>query len=121
MESADGTQPYCQEATSSTNQVHIVSPTTSKKQKRLGPAPIASIEEPTSDENKLMDSQNQTQRSRWYNTKECVSPKMQSSCTSALTPSTPRIDISRASSHSSHHDSRDSSPENVFEQVKQFV
>lgn len=64
-----------------------------------------------------MDSQNQTQRSRWYNTKECVSPKMQSSCTSALTPSTPRIDISRASSHSSHHDSRDSSPENVFEQV----
>lgn len=32
------------------------------------------------------------------------------------TPSTPRIDISRASS-SSHHDSRDSSPENVFEQV----
>lgn len=31
-------------------------------------------------------------------------------------PSTPRIDISRASS-SSHQDSRDSSPENVFEQV----
>lgn len=54
MESADGTQPYCQEPTSSTNQVHIVSPTTSKKQKRLGPAPIASIEEPTSDENKLV-------------------------------------------------------------------
>lgn len=34
------------------------------------------------------------------------------------TPSTPRIELSRASS-SSHHeeDSRDSSPENVFEQV----
>lgn len=32
------------------------------------------------------------------------------------TPTTPRIDISRASS-SSHHDSRDSSPENVFDQV----
>lgn len=34
-----------------------------------------------------------------------------------LTPSTPRIDISRASSSSHHEDSRDSSPENVFEQV----
>ena len=32
------------------------------------------------------------------------------------TPTTPRIDISRASS-SSHHDSRDSSPDNVFDQV----
>ncbi|XP_063708952.1 titin [Culicoides brevitarsis] len=32
------------------------------------------------------------------------------------TPTTPRIDISRASS-SSHHDSRESSPENVFDQV----
>lgn len=31
--------------------------------------------------------------------------------------STPRIDISRASSSSQHEDSRDSSPENVFEQV----
>lgn len=30
---------------------------------------------------------------------------------------TPRIDISRASSSSQHGDSRDSSPENVFEQV----
>lgn len=29
----------------------------------------------------------------------------------------PRIDISRASSSSQHDDSRDSSPENVFEQV----
>lgn len=33
------------------------------------------------------------------------------------TPSTPRIDISRASSSSHHDDSRDSSPENVFDQV----
>lgn len=33
------------------------------------------------------------------------------------TPSTPRIDISRASSSSHHEDSRDSSPDNVFEQV----
>lgn len=33
------------------------------------------------------------------------------------TPTTPRIDISRASSSSQHEDSRDSSPENVFEQV----
>lgn len=31
--------------------------------------------------------------------------------------STPRIDISRASSSSQQEDSRDSSPENVFEQV----
>lgn len=30
---------------------------------------------------------------------------------------TPRIDISRASSSSQHEDSRDSSPENVFDQV----
>lgn len=30
---------------------------------------------------------------------------------------TPRIDISRASSSSQHEDSRDSSPDNVFEQV----
>jgi hypothetical protein len=36
------------------------------------------------------------------------------------TPQTPRIDISRASS-SSHHDSRDSSPENVFDQVSEKI
>lgn len=35
-------------------------------------------------------------------------------------PSTPRIDISRASSSSHHEDSRDSSPENVFEQVSHY-
>lgn len=35
------------------------------------------------------------------------------------TPTTPRIDISRASSSSVH--SRDSSPENVFEQVSFYV
>lgn len=35
------------------------------------------------------------------------------------TPTTPRIDISRASSSSVH--SRDSSPENVFEQVRIYV
>lgn len=35
-------------------------------------------------------------------------------------PTTPRIDISRASSSSHHEDSRDSSPENVFEQVSFF-
>lgn len=34
-----------------------------------------------------------------------------------VTKSTPRIDISRASSSSQHEDSRDSSPENVFDQV----
>ena len=36
------------------------------------------------------------------------------------TPSTPRIDISRASSSSHHEDSRDSSPENVFDQVSKI-
>ncbi|XP_055390420.1 uncharacterized protein LOC129619273 [Condylostylus longicornis] len=35
----------------------------------------------------------------------------------SLAPLTPRIDISRASSSSQHEDSRESSPENVFEQV----
>lgn len=34
-----------------------------------------------------------------------------------VTKTTPRIDISRASSSSQHEDSRDSSPENVFDQV----
>lgn len=34
-----------------------------------------------------------------------------------VSKSTPRIDISRASSSSQHEDSRDSSPENVFDQV----
>lgn len=37
------------------------------------------------------------------------------------TPTTPRIDISRASSSSYHEDSRDSSPENVFDQVIDFT
>lgn len=35
-----------------------------------------------------------------------------------VTKTTPRIDISRASSSSQHEDSRDSSPENVFDQVR---
>lgn len=69
-----------------------------------------------------MEATGQSHKSRWYSAKECESPKRQSppsavGSTSALAPSTPRIDISRASSHSSHHDSRDSSPENVFDQV----
>lgn len=34
-----------------------------------------------------------------------------------VSKTTPRIDISRASSSSQHEDSRDSSPENVFDQV----
>ncbi|XP_055592671.1 uncharacterized protein LOC129744261 isoform X2 [Uranotaenia lowii] len=93
-----------------------------RKQKRLGPAPIASMEETvTEDRNRMDGSAGQSHKSRWYNAKECESPKKQSppntiGSTSALAPTTPRIDISRASSHSSHHDSRDSSPENVFEQ-----
>lgn len=38
-----------------------------------------------------------------------------------VTKTTPRIDISRASSSSQHEDSRDSSPENVFDQVLELV
>lgn len=44
-----------------------------------------------------------------------VGPRVSSLRPSSTT--TPRIDISRASS-SSHQDSRDSSPENVFDQVR---
>lgn len=55
------------------------------------------------------------------NTSSAASGELGSSFKGAstlCTPSTPRIELSRASS-SSHHeeDSRDSSPENVFEQV----
>ncbi|XP_055619946.1 uncharacterized protein LOC129764659 isoform X2 [Toxorhynchites rutilus septentrionalis] len=69
-----------------------------------------------------MEATDQSHKSRWHGTKQCESPNKQSppntaGNTDALAPSTPRIDISRASSRSSHHDSRDSSPENVFEQV----
>ncbi|XP_055529037.1 uncharacterized protein LOC129721023 isoform X2 [Wyeomyia smithii] len=100
-----------------------VSPSTLIKQKRLGPAPIASFEDTTAEEKNRMDTPGQNFKSRRYSSKETAdSPKKQSpsntvGSTSALAPSTPRIDISRASSHSSHHDSRDSSPENVFDQV----
>ncbi|XP_058056259.1 uncharacterized protein LOC131207654 [Anopheles bellator] len=99
----------------------------SRKQKRLGPAPIASMEETAAEEkvqhsDAQMDHQNNYQSHRWLNDKPSTdsnrgSPTKSFDCPSALTPATPRIDISRASSHSSHHDSRDSSPENVFDQV----
>ncbi|XP_029733049.2 uncharacterized protein LOC109406739 isoform X2 [Aedes albopictus] len=101
---------------------HVSSPShPTRKQKRLGPAPIASIEDTTHEDKHRMEATGQSHKSRWYSAKECESPKRQSppsavGSTSALAPSTPRIDISRASSHSSHHDSRDSSPENVFDQ-----
>ncbi|XP_065094172.1 uncharacterized protein LOC135714706 isoform X2 [Ochlerotatus camptorhynchus] len=69
-----------------------------------------------------MEATGQNHTSCRYSAKECESsnhhyPSSAIGSTSALAPSTPRIDISRASSHSSHHDSRDSSPENVFDQV----
>ncbi|XP_049279358.1 uncharacterized protein LOC125761856 isoform X2 [Anopheles funestus] len=72
--------------------------------------------------NTLMEQQNHHNLQRWSQEKSSIdstrgSPTKTIECPSALIPATPRIDISRASSHSSHHDSRDSSPENVFEQV----
>lgn len=42
---------------------------------------------------------------------------LMTSSTKSNLSAAPRIDISRASSSSQHEDSRDSSPENVFEQV----
>ncbi|XP_050072601.1 serine-rich adhesin for platelets [Anopheles maculipalpis] len=94
----------------------------SRKQKRLGPAPIASMEDTTAEEKAQMEQQNHHNLPRWSQEKCSIdsargSPTKTFECASALIPATPRIDISRASSHSSHHDSRDSSPENVFEQV----
>uniref|UniRef100_A0A182JPI4 Uncharacterized protein n=1 Tax=Anopheles christyi TaxID=43041 RepID=A0A182JPI4_9DIPT len=94
----------------------------SRKQKRLGPAPIASIEDTSAEEKAQMEQQNHHNLQRWSHEKASIdssrgSPTKTYECPSALIPATPRIDISRASSHSSHHDSRDSSPENVFEQV----
>ncbi|XP_035909380.1 serine-rich adhesin for platelets isoform X2 [Anopheles stephensi] len=94
----------------------------SRKQKRLGPAPIASMEDTTAEEKAQMEQQNHHNLQRWSQEKPSIdssrgSPTKTFDCPSALIPATPRIDISRASSHSSHHDSRDSSPENVFEQV----
>ncbi|XP_053663478.1 uncharacterized protein LOC128712614 [Anopheles marshallii] len=94
----------------------------SRKQKRLGPAPIASMEDTTAEEKAQMEQQNHHNLQRWSQEKSSIdstrgSPTKTFDCPSALIPATPRIDISRASSHSSHHDSRDSSPENVFEQV----
>lgn len=59
-----------------------------------------------------------TTRTTTSTTTVCAAnPSSSANTTNILhTPTTPRIDISRASS-SSHHDSRDSSPENVFDQV----
>lgn len=64
--------------------------------------------------------------------KNCLNKKTSNESTSTMTESaqsrnvlrvsqTPRIDISRASSSSQHEDSRDSSPENVFDQVGEGV
>ncbi|XP_040166406.1 uncharacterized protein LOC120902026 [Anopheles arabiensis] len=94
----------------------------SRKQKRLGPAPIASMEDTSAEEKAQMEQQNHHNLQRWSHEKSSIdssrgSPTKPYEGHSALIPATPRIDISRASSHSSHHDSRDSSPENVFEQV----
>ncbi|KFB45502.1 AGAP010264-PA-like protein [Anopheles sinensis] len=69
-----------------------------------------------------MEHQTNHSLHRWSQEKSSIdssrgSPTKTTDGPAALTPATPRIDISRASSHSSHHDSRDSSPENVFDQV----
>ena len=82
------------------------------KQRRMGPAPFASFEDLSDD----LDSPEEKQSvSRILpGIREDVSLRSPSAGGVSLqTPSTPRIDISRASS-SSHHDSnnsRDSSPE----------
>ncbi|XP_044020882.1 bromodomain-containing protein DDB_G0270170 isoform X2 [Aphidius gifuensis] len=77
-------------------------------QKKLGPAPIASFED-LSDE--LENGENVV--TRMPGIMEVTSPATTPGC-SLKTPSTPRIDISRASSSSHHEDSnnsRESSPE----------
>ncbi|XP_053686283.1 uncharacterized protein LOC128735824 [Sabethes cyaneus] len=122
MEHTNISHCYEQTPPSSSLPAGNVSPSTLKKQKRLGPAPIASFEDTMAEEKNRMDTPGQSYKTRRYSSKETDSPKKQSpsntvGSTVALAPSTPRIDISRASSHSSHHDSRDSSPENVFDQV----
>uniref|UniRef100_A0A182PPV7 Uncharacterized protein n=1 Tax=Anopheles epiroticus TaxID=199890 RepID=A0A182PPV7_9DIPT len=80
------------------------------------------MEDTTAEEKAQMEHQNHHNLQRWSREKSSIdsargSPTKTNDCPTALVPATPRIDISRASSHSSHHDSRDSSPENVFEQV----
>ncbi|XP_050086072.1 uncharacterized protein LOC126571534 isoform X2 [Anopheles aquasalis] len=102
--------------------MNAISFSSSRKQKRLGPAPFASMEDTSTEEKGQMEHQNNHQAYRSTNDKfsndfHRTSPTKSLENPSALAPATPRIDISRASSHSSHHDSRDSSPENVFEQV----
>ncbi|GAB0092287.1 hypothetical protein DMENIID0001_072770 [Sergentomyia squamirostris] len=97
----------------------------SKKQKRLGPAPIASVEDiGSSDEVRQKMESSGSGEARLPEIREHpTTPGVTTATTSKsaaggsnLGHPTPRIDISRASS-SSHQDSRDSSPENVFEQI----
>ncbi|GLV37358.1 uncharacterized protein CBL_10675 [Carabus blaptoides fortunei] len=72
-----------------------------RRQRRMGPAPFASFED-LSDETDSPGESAPAPRLPGIN--EDATP-----C--RLTPSTPRIDISRASSSSHHEDSRDSTPE----------
>lgn len=77
----------------------------------------------SSPENRLPDiSEHETPKKTTVTTAIASTCLKMLSTTTTITTTTanPRIDISRASS-SSHHDSRDSSPENVFEQVKIYV
>ncbi|XP_049548099.1 uncharacterized protein LOC125959323 [Anopheles darlingi] len=102
--------------------MNAISFTLSRKQKQLGPAPFASMEDATAEEKAQIEHQSNHETYHSSNDKYACDFRRTSltkslEYPSALAPATPRIDISRASSHSSHHDSRDSSPENVFEQV----
>uniref|UniRef100_A0A336MBP0 CSON013808 protein n=1 Tax=Culicoides sonorensis TaxID=179676 RepID=A0A336MBP0_CULSO len=128
------------------------SPNTKRKQKQLGPAPIASIDSidipdemesssPPESSSRLPDIKEHPPSATFKRKPSPINTNVTSSLTSTSvtsnyststrtttttttviaantlhTPTTPRIDISRASS-SSHHDSRESSPENVFDQV----
>uniref|UniRef100_A0A1B0CAQ1 Uncharacterized protein n=2 Tax=Lutzomyia longipalpis TaxID=7200 RepID=A0A1B0CAQ1_LUTLO len=99
--------------------------TTSKKQKRLGPAPIASVEDigssdemesSGSGEGRLPEIQEHPTTASGLKGPSTTSKTAGGSNLGIFASHPPRIDISRASS-SSHQDSRDSSPENVFEQI----
>ncbi|KAJ9586259.1 hypothetical protein L9F63_020093, partial [Diploptera punctata] len=79
------------------------------KQRRMGPAPFASFEDLSDDLDSPEEKQSVTRILPGI--REDVSLRSPSAGGVSLqTPSTPRIDISRASS-SSHHDSNNSSPE----------
>ncbi|XP_037038495.1 uncharacterized protein LOC119076012 isoform X1 [Bradysia coprophila] len=106
----------------------------SEKQRRLGPAPIASFEmsfdDSTNNEVRSKMDTGNVPENRLPDIRESETPitvkpsavtnnnlNNMSTGPTNLGVHAPRIDISRASSSSQQEDSRESSPENVFEQV----